>query len=162
MNIAEKLENRDLRPPKDGWMPGTYLRTCPGCGDEFVGHKGAMQCADCAYPNKKEIRPERAGELWVDESGYAYMTTQYGSTAPIQFLAGNGIYYFIQDRLKIRQMTRIHPPVEGEKIVIEGVDFADYEGEIVVCGNNLAEKMGDMLTKLPPMTMTLTWDKEKV
>lgn len=48
-----------------------------------------------------------------------------------------------------------------EKIVIEGVDFADYEGEIVVCGNNLAEKMGDMLTKLPPATMTLTWDKEK-
>ena len=45
----------DKRPKKGGWAPGNYTNKCVHCGDEFIGDKRAIRCADCAYyepPNK--------------------------------------------------------------------------------------------------------------
>ena len=39
----------DVRPPKDGWAPGTYISHCLTCENTFVGDKRAVTCADCAY-----------------------------------------------------------------------------------------------------------------
>lgn len=39
----------DKRPKRFGWAPGGYINRCSDCGDQFIGDKRAIMCADCAY-----------------------------------------------------------------------------------------------------------------
>ncbi len=39
----------DDRPQKGLWAPGEYMNRCANCNSEFIGHKRALWCADCAY-----------------------------------------------------------------------------------------------------------------
>jgi len=48
-NIAQLLEERDMRPQRSAWAPGGYLCRCVICKKEFVGDKRAVCCAPCAY-----------------------------------------------------------------------------------------------------------------
>ncbi|MEQ9091811.1 MAG: hypothetical protein RIE52_12015 [Balneola sp.] len=45
-NLGLKIDDRE---PKNGWAKGTYHCTCGKCGDDFMGDKRAVRCADCAY-----------------------------------------------------------------------------------------------------------------
>lgn len=48
----------DDRPMNGAWAPGNYLNQCNRCGEQFIGDKRAVVCADCAYgPNNKEDSP---------------------------------------------------------------------------------------------------------
>lgn len=47
MNFSDYKE--DDRPPRGLWSPGGYSCKCRICGDEFIGDKRAIWCADCAY-----------------------------------------------------------------------------------------------------------------
>jgi len=49
--------NRDRRPARGDWSPGTYLvSSCDSCGNAFIGGEEAHICAECAYErnNKNE------------------------------------------------------------------------------------------------------------
>lgn len=41
----------DTRPRLGSWAPGDYTCQCVNCGDQFVGDKRAVVCAECAYNN---------------------------------------------------------------------------------------------------------------
>jgi hypothetical protein len=46
-------KGRDHRPQRRGWAPGYYMHTCH-CGEQFMGDKRAVECADCAYDDLDE------------------------------------------------------------------------------------------------------------
>lgn len=125
------------------------------------------------YPNKKEIRPERAGELWGNKSG------NYGHT----FKHPSGKIYFTdnEDTRYTKELIHvihglngwklIYSPdeevmaeLEGEKVVIEGVEFLSRSfldgGAAFVAIKDGAYALPDSLKiggKL--MTMTLAYPK---
>ena len=53
--IDPRLDDRDIRPKKGAWAPGTYLGECDRCGREYVGDKRARNCAPCAYGDKADL-----------------------------------------------------------------------------------------------------------
>jgi len=68
----------DDRPARRGWAPGEYTNLCCRCGDNFIGDKRAMTCADCAYSLPEEpprLSPEEielaAFEAWWLSKGHA-------------------------------------------------------------------------------------------
>lgn len=46
---AAGLFSGDSRPARRGWAPGHYSNRCGECGNDFIGDKRAVLCADCAY-----------------------------------------------------------------------------------------------------------------
>jgi hypothetical protein len=66
----------DHRPPKEGWCDGNYMCRCFHCDAGFVGDKGSLLCADCAYASPAEMFAkkvldkvkERTGEGCCDEN----------------------------------------------------------------------------------------------
>ena len=45
---------QDTRPQKYMWKRGNYGIKCRICGDQFMGDKRALECADCAYDDTDE------------------------------------------------------------------------------------------------------------
>lgn len=52
-NMFDSLIKEDSRPRRGGWAPGNYLNKCNCCGEEYIGDKRAIECADCAYTESK-------------------------------------------------------------------------------------------------------------
>ena len=61
MNINIIFQPQDEREPKLGWFKGDYFCTCRNCNSEFIGAKGAYNCADCAYTYSEQLEYEN---LW--------------------------------------------------------------------------------------------------
>lgn len=113
------------------------------------------------YHPQKEIVPTEAGELWETPNGDIFCTVRTHKLLLVSVEQGT---FWNLDIFKA-DWTRIHPSVEAdkEKIVIEGVGWFMQGG--YACP--IPEKREDIdfldnLKMKPPMTMTLTWDKEKV
>ena len=59
--LFDALLNIDKRPSKHGWFAGDYFARCKYCNIDFVGSKGAYNCANCAYDFDEQLKYER---LW--------------------------------------------------------------------------------------------------
>lgn len=55
MTDRQTVPKQDARPIKSGWAPGNYGNFCCDCGEEFLGDKRAVQCADCAYKRRVAV-----------------------------------------------------------------------------------------------------------
>lgn len=80
------------------------------------------------YHDKKEIRPEKAGELWcLNERGFWYVTQGYQPNEKLGIVHQSGTRHVPVDKNIIHSQNgweRIHPPVEDdsiEKVVIDRV-----------------------------------------
>jgi chromosome segregation ATPase len=51
------LWERDERPQKGAWAPGSYMRKCYTCSKGFIGGQWAYTCANCAYESKAALKP---------------------------------------------------------------------------------------------------------
>lgn len=61
MTIQHK---EDDRPMRGLWAPGVYSCKCTVCGDNFLGDRRAMSCADCAYKVPIEETPYDRRVKW--------------------------------------------------------------------------------------------------
>lgn len=67
---------RDERTRKGAWAPGYYSNRCVICGEDFVGDKRALVCADCAYAEARLpriVRMALAISEWVKERYAAHL-----------------------------------------------------------------------------------------
>jgi hypothetical protein len=114
-------------------------------------------------PYKKEIRPERAGELWQHKDGRFACTDLDGGELWLIDVAGNEMVQGVN----YNGWKRIYSPdeevmkeLEGEKIVIEGVKWRQDAGSTIIYpGADTVFEWRDFIDK-PRCTMTLTWPKE--
>ena len=53
-SIYGLVANRDKRPGRGGWAPGSYACKCIRCEKKFVGDKRAVVCSNCAYKDTNE------------------------------------------------------------------------------------------------------------
>jgi hypothetical protein len=134
------------------------------------------------YPNKKEIRPERAGELWIltehdgIRSRKCLMVNSSGELKRIWddacggSLSSDQIHNQNGWKLIYSPDEEVMKELEGEKVVVEGVKFddytilQDYDRASALFKYRLHFNCNDWPEELnsdkPPMTMTLEWDKE--
>ena len=111
----------------------------------------------------KEIRPEKAGELWKSPSGTLFITKVYDDE--LYFITVSAyskertIYHSVYSS-HTNEWERIHPPVEDEsieRVVFEGVTWGECD-----CGFNYpmatsggALQNNNIMLNKPPIKMTL-------
>jgi hypothetical protein len=122
------------------------------------------------YHEEKEIRPEKAGELW-DSGKEKYITFSNGRNDLRMFGQSGGEYVFEEffcSPIHDKGWTRLYPPVEDEsveRIEIEGVEWATAMN---INGNTFAPSTSrhwpfpfkDLVTK-PQMKMILEIPRKK-
>ena len=68
------MMKEDQRAPKHGWSKGGYFCHCRCCDKEFIGRKGAYNCADCAYAFDEQLEYEMLWRAigWQSSLKYIY------------------------------------------------------------------------------------------
>jgi hypothetical protein len=91
------------------------------------------------YPEEKEIRPEKAGELWRHDATTDYFHTDnaYDGGGSLALVGYMGVRSVDASIVHGKHWTRLCPPVEDEsvsvrKVIIEDVEFRDVNGATVV------------------------------
>lgn len=120
------------------------------------------------YHEKPEIRPGKAGELWVysGEERYSarYYHTKLSTEKEVVVVGDNGICGQIEGMIHNQNgWERLRPSVPDEnvdKVVIEGVT---WDSALAVEFPRIFEQQGYTFRRFldkPPMKMTLEWEKE--
>lgn len=63
MMEQKPLPKEDARAQRGMWAPGAYFCRCTRCGEDFIGDKRALWCADCAYKKFPPLNASSIGEM---------------------------------------------------------------------------------------------------